>query len=78
MSALGQELNSVKTGAKSATLCIPENYGSRVIRDMLMFLTKFSAPNVIPFSREEAQTRSRPTHRLRLPFGHHTAVSTGL
>ena len=43
MSALGQELNSVKTGAKSATLYIPESCGSHTIRDMLMFLAKFSA-----------------------------------
>lgn len=42
-SALGQELNSIKTGANSATLYVPENYGSCVIGDILMFPAKFSA-----------------------------------
>lgn len=76
MPALGQELNSIKTGTKSATLSIPENYGSPVIRDMLMLSAKFSASIVIQFSREEAQTRSRPTNRLRMSFGNHTASTS--
>lgn len=79
MSALGKERNSIKTGAKSAMLYIPENYSSCVNRDMLILLAKFSANYLHQmFSREKAPTRSRTTHRLRLPCGHHAAVSTNV
>lgn len=73
---MGQELNSIKTGTKSATLSIPENDGSPVVTDKLMLSAEFSAPNVIPFSREEAQTRSGPTNRLGMWFGNHTTSTS--
>lgn len=82
MSALGKELNSIKTGAKSAMLYIPENYSSHVNSvnsHVLILLAKFCANHLHQMlSREKTKMRSRTTHRLRLPCGHHAAASTNV
>lgn len=75
MATSGQELNSIKTRAKSATMHMPENDGSPVIRDNVChaILCTKCEPGLQGRGTDKVQTHTW----TQAPSGHHPAASTG-